>query len=57
MPVKVACQACHGRRVKCDREEGTACSNCRLAGRHCEPFISRRGRYVSYEDRSELQWS
>ncbi|KAJ5600742.1 hypothetical protein N7450_001809 [Penicillium hetheringtonii] len=44
MPVKVACQACHGRRVKCDREEGTACSNCRLAGRHCEPFISRRGR-------------
>ncbi|KAJ5606205.1 hypothetical protein N7510_008986 [Penicillium lagena] len=42
--VKVACCLCHDRRVKCDRSEGVACSNCRNAGRDCEPFISRRGR-------------
>ncbi|OJJ29669.1 hypothetical protein ASPWEDRAFT_121776 [Aspergillus wentii DTO 134E9] len=42
--VKVACRLCHDRRVKCDRNEGTACSNCRAAGCNCEPIVSRRGR-------------
>ncbi|KAJ9483120.1 hypothetical protein VN97_g10293 [Penicillium thymicola] len=43
-PVKVACRVCHDRRVKCDRSENVACSNCRNAGRQCELIISRRGR-------------
>ncbi|CAI7646993.1 unnamed protein product [Penicillium viridicatum] len=43
-PVKVACRLCHDRRVKCDRSEGVACSNCRNARRQCELIISRRGR-------------
>ncbi|KAJ5836516.1 Transcription factor [Penicillium robsamsonii] len=43
-PVKVACCLCHDRRVKCDRSEGVACSNCRNARRQCELIISRRGR-------------
>ncbi|CAG7942180.1 unnamed protein product [Penicillium salamii] len=42
--VKVACVLCHERRVKCDRTEDVACSNCRNAQRDCEPIISRRGR-------------
>ncbi|KAJ6068616.1 transcriptional regulator family: Fungal Specific TF [Penicillium canescens] len=41
---KVACHLCHDRRVRCDRSEGVACSNCRNAQRHCEPIVSRRGR-------------
>ncbi|CAI7585102.1 unnamed protein product [Penicillium crustosum] len=43
-PAKVACRLCHDRRVKCDRSEGVACSNCRNARRQCELIISRRGR-------------
>ncbi|OQE14788.1 hypothetical protein PENFLA_c035G09283 [Penicillium flavigenum] len=43
-PVKVACRLCHDRRVKCDRSEGVACSNCRNARRQCELIVSRRGR-------------
>ncbi|KAF9242410.1 transcriptional regulator family: Fungal Specific TF [Penicillium roqueforti] len=43
-PVKIACRLCHDRRVKCDRSEGVACSNCRNARRQCELIISRRGR-------------
>ncbi|KXG48468.1 Transcription factor [Penicillium griseofulvum] len=43
-PVKVACRLCHDRRVKCDRSEGVACSNCRNARRQCELIISQRGR-------------
>ncbi|CAG8893267.1 unnamed protein product [Penicillium egyptiacum] len=43
-PVKVACRLCHERRVKCDRSEGVACSNCRNARCQCELIISRRGR-------------
>ncbi|KAJ5519892.1 Transcription factor [Penicillium fimorum] len=43
-PVRVACRLCHDRRVKCDRSEGVACSNCRNARRQCELIISRRGR-------------
>ncbi|CAG8089111.1 unnamed protein product [Penicillium olsonii] len=41
---KVACTLCHGRRVKCDRSDDVACSNCQIAQRDCDPIISRRGR-------------
>ncbi|KAI1919229.1 hypothetical protein LOZ52_004493 [Ophidiomyces ophidiicola] len=43
--VKVACQLCHARRVKCDRTEETACSNCQLTGQECLAIVSRRGKY------------
>ncbi|KAK2787289.1 hypothetical protein FQN52_003419 [Onygenales sp. PD_12] len=42
---KVACKACHGRRVKCDRTDRTPCSNCLLANQDCQPIVSRRGKY------------
>ncbi|KAK2811592.1 hypothetical protein FQN50_001934 [Emmonsiellopsis sp. PD_5] len=42
---KVACKACHGRRVKCDRTDQTPCSNCLLANQDCQPIVSRRGKY------------
>jgi hypothetical protein len=44
--IKVACIYCHDKRVKCDRSDGIPCTKCRIAGRHCEPIISRRGRYA-----------
>ncbi|KAJ5110534.1 transcriptional regulator family: Fungal Specific TF [Penicillium argentinense] len=43
-PTKVACRVCHDRRVKCDRRDGAACSNCRNAQVECEAIVSRRGR-------------
>ncbi|EAS31580.2 transcription factor [Coccidioides immitis RS] len=47
--VKVACKLCNSRRVRCDRTESTACSNCRSAGHHCEPIQSRRGKHPKHK--------
>ncbi|EER29861.1 Fungal specific transcription factor, putative [Coccidioides posadasii C735 delta SOWgp] len=48
--VKVACKLCHSRRVKCDRTEESACTNCQLAGQECQSIISRRGKYKRHRN-------
>ncbi|KAL2870156.1 Zn(II)2Cys6 transcription factor [Aspergillus lucknowensis] len=42
---KVACKACHLRRVRCDRTDHTPCSRCRTARQDCEPIVSKRGKH------------
>ncbi|KAH7196500.1 fungal-specific transcription factor domain-containing protein [Fusarium flagelliforme] len=43
---RVACKACHARRVKCDAGEGQPCWHCRTRGSECELIESKRGKYA-----------
>lgn len=43
---RVACKACHTRRVKCDAAVGQPCWHCRTRGSECELIESKRGKYV-----------
>ena len=43
---RVACKACHARRVKCDAGDGQPCWHCRTRNTTCELIESRRGKYV-----------
>ncbi|KAF4455580.1 hypothetical protein F53441_2104 [Fusarium austroafricanum] len=42
---RVACKACHARRVKCDASEGQPCWHCRTRDVACELIESKRGKY------------
>ncbi|KAJ5115845.1 fungal-specific transcription factor domain-containing protein [Penicillium angulare] len=49
-PSKVACQRCHEKRVRCDRDDpgkpsSEGCTQCEIARVDCTPIISRRGRH------------
>ncbi|KAH7140346.1 fungal-specific transcription factor domain-containing protein [Dactylonectria estremocensis] len=43
---RVACKACHARRVKCDAADGLPCMHCRTRHTACELIESRRGKYT-----------
>ncbi|OBS26278.1 hypothetical protein FPOA_00218 [Fusarium poae] len=43
---RVACKACHARRVKCDAADSQPCWHCRTRGSECELIESKRGKYV-----------
>ncbi|EEU45285.1 uncharacterized protein NECHADRAFT_40529 [Fusarium vanettenii 77-13-4] len=43
---RVACKACHARRVKCDAGDGQPCWHCRTRNTTCELIESRRGKYT-----------
>ncbi|PCD23202.1 hypothetical protein AU210_014725 [Fusarium oxysporum f. sp. radicis-cucumerinum] len=43
---RIACKACHQRRVKCDAADGIPCMHCRTRNTTCELIESRRGRYI-----------
>ncbi|KAH7128999.1 fungal-specific transcription factor domain-containing protein [Dactylonectria macrodidyma] len=43
---RVACKACHVRRVKCDAADGLPCMHCRTRHTTCELIESRRGKYT-----------
>ncbi|RSL67624.1 hypothetical protein CEP53_002881 [Fusarium sp. AF-6] len=44
---RVACKACHARRVKCDATgDGQPCWHCRTRNTTCELIESRRGKYT-----------
>ncbi|XEU97693.1 hypothetical protein FSHL1_002979 [Fusarium sambucinum] len=43
---RVACKACHARRVKCDAADSQPCWHCRTRGSQCELIESKRGKYV-----------
>ncbi|UZP32454.1 hypothetical protein NXS19_000270 [Fusarium pseudograminearum] len=43
---RVACKACHARRVKCDAADSQPCWHCRTRGTECELIESKRGKYV-----------
>ncbi|RSM06405.1 hypothetical protein CDV31_009179 [Fusarium ambrosium] len=44
---RVACKACHARRVKCDAAgDGQPCWHCRTRNTTCELIESRRGKYT-----------
>ena len=55
--IKIACQRCHSRRVKCDRQDGVSCTKCLIAHSPCEPIISRRGRYSRLSQKCEHEIS
>ncbi|CAG9992132.1 unnamed protein product [Clonostachys byssicola] len=43
---RIACKACHARRVKCDAADGLPCMHCRTRQDPCELIESRRGKYT-----------
>ncbi|CZS75366.1 unnamed protein product [Fusarium graminearum] len=43
---RVACKACHARRVKCDAADSQPCWHCRTRGTECELIESKRGKYA-----------
>ncbi|RKL03643.1 hypothetical protein BFJ68_g11387 [Fusarium oxysporum] len=43
---RVACKACHARRVKCDAADGQPCWHCRTRDVTCELIDSKRGKYA-----------
>ncbi|KAF4967712.1 hypothetical protein FSARC_4773 [Fusarium sarcochroum] len=43
---RVACKACHARRVKCDAADGQPCWHCRSRDVACELIESKRGKYA-----------
>ncbi|KAH7256268.1 fungal-specific transcription factor domain-containing protein [Fusarium tricinctum] len=43
---RVACKACHARRVKCDAADGQPCWHCRTRHVPCELIESKRGKYA-----------
>ncbi|KAF5020743.1 hypothetical protein F66182_7245 [Fusarium sp. NRRL 66182] len=43
---RVACKACHARRVRCDAADGQPCWHCRTRNTPCELIDSKRGKYA-----------
>ncbi|CAG1969932.1 unnamed protein product [Fusarium graminearum] len=43
---RVACKACHARRVKCDAADSQPCWHCRTRGTECELIESKREKYA-----------